>query len=72
MFKSYYHKNILKTSVLLWGASKSCYVIYDFVLHNNCGEEHQYATSSFLCFLKKPALENKEKKSKKKSLTLIT
>ena len=71
MFKSYYHKNILKTSALLWGASKSCYVIYDFVLHNNCGEEHQHATSSFLCFLKKPALENKEKKSKKKSLTLI-
>ena len=26
IFKSYHHKNILKTSVLLW-ASKSCYVI---------------------------------------------
>ena len=65
MFKSYYHKNILKTSVLLWGASKSCCVIYNFVLQNNCEEEHQYATSSFLCFLKRPGLENKEKKAKK-------
>ena len=62
MFKSYYHKNILKTSGFLW-ASKSCDFIQGFVLNNNCLEEHQYTVSSFVFFLKKPSIKNKAKKN---------
>ena len=61
MSKSYYHKNISKTSDLLW-ASKSCYIIWSFVLNNNSVEKNKYTKSSFLFFLKK-ASPKKQKKN---------
>ena len=39
MFKSYDHKNVLKTYVSLW-TSKSSYVIYSFILNNNSVEKN--------------------------------
>ena len=48
VFWSYYHENILKTSVLLW-VSKSCYVIYGFIWNNN-SVEMNINIQQILCF----------------------
>ena len=52
----YYHKNILKTSVLLW-VSKSCYVIQGFTLNKNFVEKNiNIQEALFFSFLKQPDL----------------
>ena len=49
-------KNILKTSVLLWGP-KSCHVISSFILNNNLVEKNINTQQAlFFSFLKKMRL----------------
>ena len=57
-------KTVFKISVLLW-ASKSCYVIYSFILNNNSVEKNiNIQQGVFFSFLKNQGLKNKKRNHK--------
>ena len=64
IFWLYHLKNVLEISVLHW-ESKSCNVIYSFILKNGSVEKTSIYNNSFFFFLKKSGLKRKT------SLTLV-